>query len=255
MSNNEILQVVAEYQPSGDQPHAIKEIVSNLKKNESEQVLLGVTGSGKTFTMAKVIEEIQKPTLILAPNKTLAAQLYGEMKSFFPNNAVEYFVSYYDYYIPEAYVPKSNTYIEKEASINEQIDRMRHSATRSLLERKDVIIVASVSCIYGIGSVETYSSMTINLEQNEKIGRNQIIQQLIELQYTRNDTDFHRGTFRVRGDLIEIFPSHYEDRAWRISMFGNDLEEINEIDPLTGKKTESLQSIKIYANSHYVIIV
>jgi len=252
MSNNEILQVVAEYQPSGDQPHAIKEIVSNLKKNESEQVLLGVTGSGKTFTMAKVIEEIQKPTLILAPNKTLAAQLYGEMKSFFPNNAVEYFVSYYDYYIPEAYVPKSNTYIEKEASINEQIDRMRHSATRSLLERKDVIIVASVSCIYGIGSVETYSSMTINLEQNEKIGRNQIIQQLIELQYTRNDTDFHRGTFRVRGDLIEIFPSHYEDRAWRISMFGDDLEEINEIDPLTGKKTESLQSIKIYANSHYV---
>jgi len=252
MSNNEILQVVAEYQPSGDQPSAIKEIVSNLKKNESEQVLLGVTGSGKTFTMAKVIEEIQKPTLILAPNKTLAAQLYGEMKSFFPNNAVEYFVSYYDYYIPEAYVPKSNTYIEKEASINEQIDRMRHSATRSLLERKDVIIVASVSCIYGIGSVETYSSMTINLEQNEKIGRNQIIQQLIELQYTRNDTDFHRGTFRVRGDLIEIFPSHYEDRAWRISMFGDDLEEINEIDPLTGKKTENLQSIKIYANSHYV---
>ena len=252
MSNNEIFQVVAEYQPSGDQPHAIKEIVSNLKKNESEQVLLGVTGSGKTFTMAKVIEEIQKPTLILAPNKTLAAQLYGEMKSFFPNNAVEYFVSYYDYYIPEAYVPKSNTYIEKEASINEQIDRMRHSATRSLLERKDVIIVASVSCIYGIGSVETYSSMTINLEQNEKIGRNQIIQQLIELQYTRNDTDFHRGTFRVRGDLIEIFPSHYEDRAWRISMFGDDLEEINEIDPLTGKKTESVQSIKIYANSHYV---
>ncbi len=252
MSNNEILQVVAEYQPAGDQPNAIKEIVSNIKKNENEQVLLGVTGSGKTFTMAKVIEELQKPTLILAPNKTLAAQLYGEMKSFFPNNAVEYFVSYYDYYIPEAYVPKSNTYIEKEASINEQIDRMRHSATRSLLERKDVIIVASVSCIYGIGSVETYSSMIINLEQNEKIGRNHIIQQLIELQYTRNDTDFHRGTFRVRGDLIEIFPSHYEDRAWRISMFGDDLEEINEIDPLTGKKTENLKSIKIYANSHYV---
>ena len=252
MSNNEILQVVAEYQPSGDQPSAIKEIVSNIKKNESEQVLLGVTGSGKTFTMAKIIEEIQKPTLILAPNKTLAAQLYGEMKSFFPNNAVEYFVSYYDYYIPEAYVPKSNTYIEKEASINEQIDRMRHSATRSLLERKDVIIVASVSCIYGIGSVETYSSMIINLKQNEKIGRNQIIKQLIELQYTRNDTDFHRGTFRVRGDLIEIFPSHYEDRAWRISMFGDDLENIDEIDPLTGKKTENLLSIKIYANSHYV---
>ena len=252
MSNSEILQVVAEYQPSGDQPNAIQEIVSNIKVNESEQVLLGVTGSGKTFTMAKVIEEVQKPTLILAPNKTLAAQLYGEMKSFFPNNAVEYFVSYYDYYIPEAYVPKSNTYIEKEASINEQIDRMRHSATRSLLERKDVIIVASVSCIYGIGSVETYSSMVINLEQNEKISRNQIIKQLIELQYTRNDTDFHRGTFRVRGDLIEIFPSHYEDRAWRISMFGDDLEDINEFDPLTGKKMESLKSIKIYANSHYV---
>ena len=252
MSNKQLLSVSAEYKPAGDQPEAIKEITASIKSNEMEQVLLGVTGSGKTFTMAKIIEETQRPTLILAPNKTLAAQLYGEMKSFFPNNAVEYFVSYYDYYIPEAYVPRSNTYIEKEASINEQIDRMRHSATQSLLERDDVIIVASVSCIYGIGSVETYRAMTIRLEENQKIGRNEIVQKLIALQYTRNDTDFHRGTFRVRGDLIEIFPSHYEDRAWKISLFGNELESINEFDPLTGKKTESLTNIKIYANSHYV---
>ena len=252
MSNKQLLSVSAEYKPAGDQPEAIKEITASIKSNEMEQVLLGVTGSGKTFTMAKIIEETQRPTLILAPNKTLAAQLYGEMKSFFPNNAVEYFVSYYDYYIPEAYVPRSNTYIEKEASINEQIDRMRHSATQSLLERDDVIIVASVSCIYGIGSVETYRAMTIKLEENQKIGRNEIVQKLIALQYTRNDTDFHRGTFRVRGDLIEIFPSHYEDRAWKISLFGNELESINEFDPLTGKKTESLTNIKIYANSHYV---
>ena len=252
MSKNKILKTVSDYLPSGDQPQAIKEIVENIGKKEADQVLLGVTGSGKTFTMAKIIEETQRPTLILAPNKTLAAQLYGEMKSFFPNNAVEYFVSYYDYYIPEAYVPRSNTYIEKEASINEQIDRMRHSATQSLLERDDVIIVASVSCIYGIGSVETYRSMTIKLEENQKIGRNEIVQKLIALQYTRNDTDFHRGTFRVRGDLIEVFPSHYEDRAWKISLFGDELETINEFDPLTGKKTEALSNIKIYANSHYV---
>ena len=252
MSKNKILKTVSDYLPSGDQPQAIKEIVENIGKKDADQVLLGVTGSGKTFTMAKVIEETQRPTLILAPNKTLAAQLYGEMKSFFPNNAVEYFVSYYDYYIPEAYVPRSNTYIEKEASINEQIDRMRHSATQSLLERDDVIIVASVSCIYGIGSVETYRSMTIKLEENQKIGRNEIVQKLIALQYTRNDTDFHRGTFRVRGDLIEVFPSHYEDRAWKISLFGDELETINEFDPLTGKKTETLSNIKIYANSHYV---
>ena len=252
MSKNKILKTVSDYFPSGDQPQAIKEIVENIGKKEADQVLLGVTGSGKTFTMAKIIEETQRPTLILAPNKTLAAQLYGEMKSFFPNNAVEYFVSYYDYYIPEAYVPRSNTYIEKEASINEQIDRMRHSATQSLLERDDVIIVASVSCIYGIGSVETYRSMTIKLEENQKIGRNEIVQKLIALQYTRNDTDFHRGTFRVRGDLIEVFPSHYEDRAWKISLFGDELETINEFDPLTGKKTETLSNIKIYANSHYV---
>ena len=252
MSKNKMLKTVSDYLPSGDQPQAIKEIVENIGKKEADQVLLGVTGSGKTFTMAKIIEETQRPTLILAPNKTLAAQLYGEMKSFFPSNAVEYFVSYYDYYIPEAYVPRSNTYIEKEASINEQIDRMRHSATQSLLERDDVIIVASVSCIYGIGSVETYRSMTIKLEENQKIGRNEIVQKLIALQYTRNDTDFHRGTFRVRGDLIEVFPSHYEDRAWKISLFGDELETINEFDPLTGKKTETLSNIKIYANSHYV---
>ena len=252
MSKNKILKTVSDYLPSGDQPQAIKEIVENIGKKEADQVLLGVTGSGKTFTMAKIIEETQRPTLILAPNKTLAAQLYGEMKSFFPNNAVEYFVSYYDYYIPEAYVPRSNTYIEKEASINEQIDRMRHSATQSLLEREDVIIVASVSCIYGIGSVDTYRSMTIKLEENQKIGRNEIVQKLIALQYIRNDTDFHRGTFRVRGDLIEVFPSHYEDRAWKISLFGDELETINEFDPLTGKKTETLSNIKIYANSHYV---
>jgi excinuclease ABC subunit B len=202
--------------------------------------------------MAKTIEAVQRPTLILAPNKTLAAQLYGEMKSFFPNNAVEYFVSYYDYYMPEAYVPKSNTYIEKESSINEQIDRMRHSATRALLERKDVIIVASVSCIYGIGSVETYGDMIIELIKNQQMGRNELIQKLVELQYQRNDTDFHRGTFRVRGDLVEIFPSHYEDRAWRISLFGDELESICEFDPLTGKKNEDLEKIKVYANSHYV---
>ena len=252
MSINQKFEVVAEYQPAGDQPEAIKEIVSNIKKHENNQVLLGVTGSGKTFTMAKTIEAIQRPTLILAPNKTLAAQLYGEMKSFFPNNAVEYFVSYYDYYMPEAYVPKSNTYIEKESSINEQIDRMRHSATRALLERKDVIIVASVSCIYGIGSVETYGDMIIELIKNQQIGRNELIQKLVELQYQRNDTDFHRGTFRVRGDLVEIFPSHYEDRAWRISLFGDELESICEFDPLTGKKNEDLEKIKVYANSHYV---
>ena len=252
MPNSEILKVTSEYKPAGDQPQAIDEIVKSIQDKEMEQVLLGVTGSGKTFTMAKIIEKLQRPTLILAPNKTLAAQLYGEMKSFFPENAVEYFVSYYDYYIPEAYVPRSNTYIEKEASINEQIDRMRHSATQSLLERKDVVIVASVSCIYGIGSVETYRSMTIRLEKNQKIGRNEIIQKLITLQYNRNDTDFHRGTFRVRGDLIEVFPSHYEDRAWKLSLFGDDLESISEFDPLTGKKTAELETIKIYANSHYV---
>jgi len=219
---------------------------------ENDQVLLGVTGSGKTFTMAKVIEETNRPALILAPNKTLAAQLYGEMKSFFPNNAVEYFVSYYDYYTPEAYVPRSDTYIEKEASINEQIDRMRHSATRSLLERDDVIIVASVSCIYGLGSVESYSKMTLTLKKNHNHNREEIIKTFVNLQYKRNDQNFYRGTFRVRGENLEIFPSHLEDRAWRLTLFGDKLEKIEEFDPLTGDKTNEFNLVKIYANSHYI---
>ena len=245
-------KIKSNFQPNGDQPEAIKKLLKNLKNNKQEQVLLGVTGSGKTFTMAKVIEEANRPALILAPNKTLAAQLYGEMKSFFPNNAVEYFVSYYDYYTPEAYVPKSDTFIEKEASINEQIDRMRHSATRSLLERDDVIIVASVSCIYGLGSVESYSKMTLGIKKNHEHNREQIIKTLVNLQYKRNDQNFHRGTFRVRGDNLEIFPSHLEDRAWRISLFGNKVEKIVEFDPLTGSKTNDLNLIKLYANSHYI---
>jgi excinuclease ABC subunit B len=246
------LEVVSDYRPAGDQPTAIGELVDGLKRAERDQVLLGVTGSGKTFTMAHVIQAVQRPTLILAPNKTLAAQLYGEMKGFFPNNAVEYFVSYYDYYQPEAYVPRSDTYIEKESSINEQIDRMRHSATRALLERRDVIIVASVSCIYGIGSVETYSRMVVALKAGQRIDRTQLLKQFVELQYRRNDAGFQRGTFRVRGDSIEIFPAHYEDRAWRLSLFGDELESIHEIDPLTGDRTDELQSIRVYANSHYV---
>ena len=215
-------------------------------------MLLGVTGSGKTFTMAKVIEETQRPALILAPNKTLAAQLYGEFKTFFPDNAVEYFVSYYDYYQPEAYVPRTDTYIEKESSINEQIDRMRHSATRSLLERDDVIIVASVSCIYGIGSVETYTAMTFGMQVGERVEQRQLIADLVALQYKRQDINFARGTFRVRGDMIELFPAHYEDRAWRVSLFGDEIESIAEFDPLTGQKTSDLKSVKVYANSHYV---
>ena len=214
--------------------------------------MLGVTGSGKTFTMAKVIEATNRPALILAPNKTLAAQLYGEMKTFFPDNAVEYFVSYYDYYTPEAYVPRSDTYIEKEASINEQIDRMRHSATRSLLERDDVLIVASVSCIYGLGSVEAYSKMTLTLQKNYDYNREQIIKSLVNLQYKRNDQNFHRGTFRARGEHLEIFPSHLEDRAWRLSLFGDKLEKIEEFDPLTGDQVRELGLIKVYANSHYI---
>jgi excinuclease ABC subunit B len=245
-------EVVSDYRPAGDQPAAIRELVAGLGRGERDQVLLGVTGSGKTFTMAHVIQAQQRPTLILAPNKTLAAQLYGEMKSFFPNNAVEYFVSYYDYYLPEAYVPRSDTYIEKESSINEQIDRMRHSATRALLERKDVIIVASVSCIYGIGSVETYSRMVVPLKVGQRVDRSQLLKQLVELHYKRNDAGFQRGTFRARGDAIELFPAHYEDRAWRLSLFGDELETIHEIDPLTGDRTDELQSIRIYANSHYV---
>ena len=215
-------------------------------------MLLGVTGSGKTFTMAKVIEALQRPALVLAPNKILAAQLYGEFKSFFPDNAVEYFVSYYDYYQPEAYVPRSDTYIEKESSVNEAIDRMRHSATRSLLERDDVIIVASVSCLYGIGSVETYSAMTFDLKKGQSVDQREIIRKLVALQYKRNDQAFARGNFRVRGDNLEIFPSHYEDMAWRISFFGDEIEEIVEFDPLTGKKIAALDYVKVYANSHYV---
>ena len=246
------LRVVSEYSPAGDQPQAIAEITRGLEEGERDQVLLGVTGSGKTFTMAHAIQNLNRPTLVLAPNKTLAAQLYGEMKEFFPSNAVEYFVSYYDYYQPEAYVPRTDTYIEKDASINEQIDRMRHSATRALLERNDVIIVASVSCIYGIGSVETYAQMTIKIKAGDKIDRSELLKRLVELQYTRNDTAFYRSTFRVRGDVIEIFPSHLEDRAWRLSLFGDELEGIWEIDPLTGEKVAALEEITVYPSSHYV---
>ena len=245
-------KIKSDFKPAGDQPEAIKKLVKSAKKGEFNQVLLGVTGSGKTFTMAKVIEETNRPALILAPNKTLAAQLYGEMKTFFPENAVEYFVSYYDYYTPEAYVPRSDTYIEKEASINEQIDRMRHSATRSLLERDDVLIVASVSCIYGLGSVEAYSKMTLTLQKNYDYNRNQIIKSLVALQYKRNDQNFYRGTFRARGEYLEIFPSHLEDRAWRLSLFGDKLEKIEEFDPLTGDLVRELNLIKVYANSHYI---
>ena len=245
-------KVVSEFEPKGDQPEAIRQLVEGISAHERDQVLLGVTGSGKTFTMAKIIEATQRPALILAPNKTLAAQLYGEFKSFFPNNAVEYFVSYYDYYQPEAYVPRTDTYIEKESSINEQIDRMRHSATRALLERDDAIIVASVSCIYGIGSVETYTAMTFSLEVGAKIDQRQIIADLVALQYKRSLGDFSRGVFRVRGDTIELFPAHYEDRAWRIGLFGDEIESIHEFDPLTGQKTQDLEFVKVYANSHYV---
>jgi excinuclease ABC subunit B len=245
-------QLSSEFRPAGDQPQAIDELCEGLARGEKDQVLLGVTGSGKTFTMAHVIERLQRPTIVLAPNKTLAAQLYGEMRSFFPENAVEYFVSYYDYYQPEAYVPRSDTYVEKESSLNEQIDRMRHSATRAILERRDVVVVASVSCIYGIGSVETYSQMTESVQIGERINRNRLLAHFVEMQYRRNDTNFVRGTFRVRGDTIEIFPAHYEDRAWRVSLFGDEVEGIHEIDPLTGEKITALQSIKVYANSHYV---
>ncbi len=245
-------QLVSEFEPKGDQPTAIAELVAGVTAHERDQVLLGVTGSGKTFTAAQVIQKTNRPALVLAPNKTLAAQLYGEFKSFFPNNAVEYFVSYYDYYQPEAYVPRTDTYIEKESSINEQIDRMRHSATRALLERDDVIIVASVSCIYGIGSVETYTAMTFGVRVGEKIDQRQLIADLVALQYKRSGGDFSRGVFRVRGDTLELFPAHYEDRAWRLSFFGDEVESIAEFDPLTGRKTSDLASVKIYANSHYV---
>jgi excinuclease ABC subunit B len=245
-------RIVSDFEPKGDQPAAIADLVAGVKELERDQVLLGVTGSGKTYTVAKVIEATQRPALVLAPNKTLAAQLYGEFKSFFPDNAVEYFVSYYDYYQPEAYVPRTDTYIEKESSINEQIDRMRHSATRALLERDDVIIVASVSCIYGIGSVETYTAMTFGLEVGEKIDQRQLLADLVALQYKRSDANFFRGTFRVRGDTVELFPAHLEDRAWRISLFGDEVESITEFDPLTGAKSGDLKFVKVYANSHYV---
>jgi excinuclease ABC subunit B len=246
------ITMVSDFEPAGDQPTAIRDLVSGIRENDRTQVLLGVTGSGKTFTMAKVIEETQRPALILAPNKTLAAQLYSEFRKFFPENAVEYFVSYYDYYQPEAYVPRTDTFIEKESSINEQIDRMRHSATRSLLERDDVIIVASVSCIYGIGSVETYTAMTFQMQVGDQLDQRQLLADLVAQQYKRQDINFVRGSFRVRGDTIEIFPAHLEDSAWRISMFGDEIETITEFDPLTGQKTGDLKSVKIYANSHYV---
>ena len=242
----------SDFTPTGDQPEAINELILGINNNEKDQVLLGVTGSGKTFTMAHVINSLNRPSLVMAPNKTLAAQLYGEMKDFFPENAVEYFVSYYDYYQPEAYVPRSDTYIEKESSINDQIDRMRHSATRALLERKDVIIVASVSCIYGIGSVETYSKMTVTLKEGQEFPRQKLLRQFTELQYTRNDMSFVRGTFRVRGDIVEIFPAHLETVAWRITLFDDVIENLFEVDALTGEKLSKLNSIKIYANSHYV---
>jgi excinuclease ABC subunit B len=245
-------KLVSDYEPAGDQPAAITELVSSARGGEKTQVLLGVTGSGKTFTMAKVIETLQRPALVLAPNKILAAQLYGELKSFFPDNAVEYFVSYYDYYQPEAYVPRSDTYIEKESSVNEAIDRMRHSATRALLERDDVIIVASVSCLYGIGSVETYSAMIFDIKLDEVVDQRELIRKLVALQYKRNDADFNRGCFRVRGDSLEIFPSHYEDMAWRVSFFGDEIEAISEFDPLTGTKGAALEKVRVYANSHYV---
>ena len=245
-------ELVSPYEPKGDQPQAIADLIEGIDRGDRTQVLLGVTGSGKTFTMAQVIARTQRPALILAPNKTLAAQLYGEFKSFFPNNAVEYFVSYYDYYQPEAYVPRTDTYIEKESSINEQIDRMRHAATRSLLERDDVIIVASVSCIYGIGSVETYTAMTFAIEVGERMDQRRLLADFVALHYKRNDAAFQRGTFRVRGDTVEVFPAHLEDRAWRISFFGDEIEAIDEFDPLTGQKTQSLKFVKVYANSHYV---
>ncbi|WP_114911217.1 excinuclease ABC subunit UvrB [Acidibrevibacterium fodinaquatile] len=246
------LRVVSPYEPAGDQPAAIATLVEGLAAEARDQVLLGVTGSGKTFTMAKIIEAVQRPTLILAPNKTLAAQLYSEMKAFFPDNAVEYFVSYYDYYQPEAYVPRTDTYIEKDAQINETIDRLRHAATQALLERNDVVIVASVSCIYGIGSVETYARMVVRLEVGGAIARDTLARALVELQYRRNDVAFQRGSFRLRGDTVDIFPSHYEDRAWRVTLFGDEIEAIAEFDPLTGEKTADLAAVTVYANSHYV---
>jgi len=243
---------VSEFEPKGDQPAAIAELVEGLGRGEQDQVLLGVTGSGKTFTMAKVIEAAQRPALILAPNKTLAAQLFGEFRAFFPDNAVEYFVSYYDYYQPEAYIPRTDTYIEKDSSRNDAIDRMRHSATRAVLERDDVVIVASVSCIYGIGAVEPYAGMATTLKAGDRADPREVARQLVDLQYARNDTAFGRGTFRVRGDVVEVWPAHMENRAWRLDFFGDEVESISEFDPLTGKAHTALEAIKVYANSHYV---
>ena len=252
MDGGKRFRLVSEFEPKGDQPAAIKELCANLGEGERDQVLLGVTGSGKTFTMAKVIEQTQRPALILAPNKTLAAQLYGEFKSFFPDNAVEYFVSYYDYYQPEAYVARTDTFIEKDSSVNEQIDRMRHAATRAILERDDVIIVASVSCIYGIGSVETYTEMTTDVRVGDGLDPRQLMTELVGMQYTRNDIAFTRGCFRVRGDTIEVFPAHLDDQAWRIDFFGDEIDSITAFDPLTGKTQAKLDGVRIYANSHYV---
>ena len=245
-------ELVSDYVPAGDQPQAITELTAGIGEGERDQVLLGVTGSGKTFTMAHVIANTGRPALILAPNKTLAAQLYGELKSFFPAGAVEYFVSYYDYYQPEAYVARTDTYIEKESSINEQIDRMRHSATRALFERRDVVIVASVSCIYGIGDAESYQRMTLAFKAGDRVERTKFLRDLIELQYRRNDANFYRGMFRVRGDTVELWPAHLDDRAWRFSLFGDELEAINEFDPLTGEKGDALEAVRVYANSHYI---
>ena len=252
MDGGKAFRLVSPFEPKGDQPQAIAEICAGLEAGEREQVLLGVTGSGKTYTMAKVIEQTQRPALIMAHNKTLAAQLYGEFKAFFPDNAVEYFVSYYDYYQPEAYVPRTDTFIEKDSSVNEQIDRMRHAATRALLERDDVIIVASVSCIYGIGSVETYTEMTTDIAVGDNLDPRQLMADLVAMQYTRNDIAFARGTFRVRGDTIEVFPAHFDDQAWRIDFFGDEVDSITEFDPLTGKTQGKLEHVRIYANSHYV---
>ena len=252
MGETRAFKIHSDFQPAGDQPAAIAQLLNGMNEGLTDQVLLGVTGSGKTFTMAHIIQATQRPSLILAPNKTLAAQLYGEMKTFFPDNAVEYFVSYYDYYQPEAYVPRTDTFIEKDSAINEQIDRMRHAATRALFERRDVIVVASVSCIYGIGSKEDYAAMTLPLHAGDRIDRQELISRFITLQYKRNDIAFERGTFRVRGDTVELYPAHFEDRAWRFSLFGDELEGITEFDPLTGEKFADLEGVRIYANSHYV---
>jgi excinuclease ABC subunit B len=252
LDHSKPFKIHSSFTPAGDQPTAIKQLVEGVNNGLTDQVLLGATGTGKTFTMAHVIQETQRPALILAPNKTLAAQLYGEMKTFFPDNAVEYFVSYYDYYQPEAYVARTDTFIEKESDINEQIDRMRHAATRALFERKDLIIVASVSCIYGIGSKEDYFSMTMEIHKDQRIDRQALIQKFVELQYNRNDIAFERGSFRVRGDTVELFPAHFEDRAWRFSLFGDQLESIIEFDPLTGEKFQTLDGVRVFANSHYI---